>query len=128
PAAMVIGIDIDSRAAVCARRNAVHAVVGDLDEPLRPHAFDIVTAVAPYVPTKQLELLPADVQRYEPRVALDGGDDGLDVVRGVVASAARLLRPGGWLLTELGGSQDQSLSSSLAASGFFSATSWSDED
>ncbi|MGH9243279.1 MAG: N5-glutamine methyltransferase family protein [Acidimicrobiales bacterium] len=127
PAATVIGIDIDMRAAVCARRNGVRALLGDLDQPLRPEAFDLVT-VAPYVPTGDLRLLPADVQRYEPRIALDGGDDGLDVVRRTVVAAARLLRPGGWLLTELGGEQEQALSPTLAASGFCPGTPWFDED
>ena len=128
PAATVIGVDIDRRAAVCARRNGVCALVGDLDQPLRPQAFDLVTAVAPYVPTRELRLLPADVQRYEPRLALDGGADGLDLVRRIVVAAARLLRPGGWLLTELGGDQDRALAPTLAAFGFDPATPWFDED
>ena len=128
PGARVVGVDIDMRAAVCARRNGVHAVLGDLDRPLRPRAFDVVTAVAPYVPTAELRLLPADVQRHEPRLALDGGADGLDLVRRIVVAAARLLRAGGWLLVELGGEQDQALSPTLAASGFSPATPWFDED
>jgi len=119
PAATVIGVDIDKRAVQCARRNGA---------PLRPEVFDIVTAVAPYVPTGQLRLLPADVQRYEPRLALDGGEDGLDLIRRIVVAAAHLLRPGGWLLTELGGEQDRALGPALAVSGFDPATSSCDED
>ena len=104
PTATIIGIDIDVRAAACARRNGVRSLAADLDRPLRGDLeFDVVTAVAPYVPTGELRLLPADVQRYEPRLALDGGEDGLDVVRRIVAAAGRLLCPGGWLLTEVGG-------------------------
>ncbi len=87
-----------------------------------------MSAVAPYVPTGELGLLPADVQRYEPRLALDGGDDGLDLVRRIVVTAARLLRSGGWLLVELGGEQDKALAAALAASGFASSTPWFDED
>ena len=128
PAATVIGVDVDPRAAACARRNGVRAIVGDLDGPLRPHVFDVVTAVAPYVPTGELRLLPADVRRYEPRIALDGGEDGLDVVRRVVAAAARLLRGGGWLLLEIGGDQDRGLTPTLDANGFASADAWFDED
>jgi release factor glutamine methyltransferase len=128
PDATVIGVDIDEPSAGCARRNGVHAVVSDLDAPFRPNAFDIVTAVAPYVPTAALRFLPADVQGYEPSLALDGGSDGLDLVRRTVVSAARLLRPGGWLLVELGGDQDQALSPTLAASGFGAANPWFDED
>ena len=128
PAATVIGVDLDPRAAACARRNGVRAIVGDLDAPLRSHVFDVVTAVAPYVPTGELRLLPADVRRYEPRIALDGGEDGLDVVRRVVAAGARLLRGGGWLLLEIGGDQDRALTSTLDANGFASADAWFDED
>lgn len=128
PQAAVAAVDLDARAASCARRNGVHAVVGDLGAPLGRRAFDVVTAVAPYVPTGAIALLPADVQRYEPRLALDGGNDGLDLVRRVVASAAVLLRPGGWLLIEVGGAQDRTLATTLRASGFGATTTWRDED
>src|SRR5437588_12916240 len=110
PDAAVVGTELDERAARCARRNGVPTVVGDLGSPLRGDGtFDVVTAVAPYVPTVDITLLPRDVQRYEPRRALDGGADGLTLVRRVVADAARLLRPGGWLVLELGGTQDHHL-------------------
>ena len=128
PDAAVVGVDIDPSAVSCARRNRVAAVRGDLDAPLRSGAFDVVTAVAPYVPRRDIAFLPADVRRYEPRRALDGGDDGLDVVRRVVVGAARLLRPGGWLLVEVGADQDQLLTPSLIAAGFADPASWHDDD
>jgi len=128
PVAAVAGVDIELRAVACARRNGVPAILGNLGDCLRPKAFDVVTAVAPYVPTGELGLLPADVQRYEPRLALDGGDDGLDLVRRIVVSAASLLRPGGWLLIELGGEQDRAVGPALAAVGFTSITTRADED
>lgn len=128
PAAAVVGVDIDRRAAACARRNGVPTAVGDLAGPVRGHRFvDVVTAVAPYVPTRDIRLLPADVQRHEPRRALDGGADGLDLVRRVVAAARRLLRPGGWLLAEVGGDQDEALAPELAT-GFDAVAPWRDED
>lgn len=128
PTAVVVGIDIDVGAAACARRNGVRAVVGDLDRPLRAdREFDLVTAVAPYVPTGDLRLLPADVQRFEPRAALDGGEDGLDLVRRIIAAAGRVLRPGGWLLIEVGGAQDAALAPALASAGLGPAGSWHDE-
>ena len=127
PNAPVVGVDVDERAAACAKRNGVNVVVGDLAESLQPGGFDLVTAVAPYVPTPELGFLPADVQRYEPRLALDGGSDGLDVVRRVVAAAARLLRIDGWLVLEVGGAQDEHLRPTLAEAGFRPATPWWDE-
>ncbi|MHB1710503.1 MAG: N5-glutamine methyltransferase family protein [Acidimicrobiales bacterium] len=128
PTAAVIATDIDPRAAACARGNGVAAVVADLDSGLRSRAFDVVTAVAPYVPTGEMRLLPADVVRYEPRLALDGGPDGLDVVRRLAAGAARLLHPGGWLLTEVGGDQGAALAPVLATTGFDPPLFWYDED
>jgi release factor glutamine methyltransferase len=129
PTAAVVGTDIDLRAATCARRNGVPAAVADLAGPLhRPAGTDVVTAVAPYVPTGQLRLLPADVQRYEPRRALDGGVDGLDLLRRIVAAAADLLRPGGWLLIEVGGNQHAALAPTLRACRFGRVTPWEDEE
>ncbi|MGH9101771.1 MAG: N5-glutamine methyltransferase family protein [Acidimicrobiales bacterium] len=127
--ALVVGVDIDPAAAACATRNGVTVLVGDLDGPLRHgRCFDVVTAVTPYVPTDELRLLPADVRAYEPRVALDGGADGLEVARRLVPAARTLLRRGGWLLLELGGDQDERLAPDLAASGFAEVESWQDED
>jgi release factor glutamine methyltransferase len=127
PTAFVVGTDIDPRAVRCARHNRVPALVGDLAAPIAgTGTWDLVTAVAPYVPTDDLRLLPADVQRHEPRVALDGGTDGLDRVRGVVDAARRLLRPGGYALLEIGGAQDEMLQPSTAD--FGSPDVWRDED
>jgi len=126
PEANVVGVDVDRRAAACARRNGVTAAVGDLGDPLPTGRFDLVTGVAPYVPTADLRFLPSDVRLYEPRHALDGGEDGLDLVRRLIASAARLLRPGGWLVIEIGGDQDRRLAPALASCGFDDAHSWFD--
>lgn len=131
PTAEVFGVDIDLGAAVCARRNGVRVFVADIDGALRVGGdtlFDVVTAVAPYVPTDALRLLPADVQRYEPRAALDGGVDGLDLVRRVVTAAGSLLCHGGWLLVEVGGAQDDALAPALFAGGFGESQRWCDED
>ena len=124
----VVATDVDLRAATCARANGVATVVTDGGAALRSSAFDVVTAVAPYVPADALRLLPRDVRRYEPVVALDGGRDGLDVVRMIVTDAARLLTPGGWLLLELGGDQDAALAGDLATTGFDLAGVWRDAE
>ncbi len=128
PAACVIGTDRDATSVRCARRNGVAAIVADLGEPIRSASVDVVTAVAPYVPTGSLDLLASDVRRFEPRLALDGGDDGLDVVRRAAASAARLLTPGGWFLVEVGGDQDEVLHDVLARLGFDEIEAWYDDD
>jgi release factor glutamine methyltransferase len=128
PAATVVAVDVDARAVRCARANGVLAVSADLADPFPDSAFRVVTAVAPYVPTPELALLPADVRRYEPRLALDGGTDGLEVIRRLAVSARRVLRPGGWLFLEIGGEQDVSLRSILAAGGWSVAATWTDED
>ena len=129
PTASVVGVDLDPVAAACARGNGVPTLVGDLAEAVRPGArFDLVTAVAPYVPTVELRLLPADVVRYEPRLALAGGADGLDVVRRIVLAAAERLSPGGWLVVEVGGDQDAALAPILAAHGFDQVVPWWDDE
>lgn len=99
--------DVDPAAVRCARRNLapfggrVHE--GDLFAPL-PAALrgrvGILAANVPYVPTGEVALLPAEARTYEARVALDGGGDGLDVLRRVAAEAAGWLAPGGHVLVE----------------------------
>jgi release factor glutamine methyltransferase len=126
--ATVVGVDIDPAAAGCARRNGVPTIVGDLGDALRTSAFDVVTAVAPYVPTAALPLLASDVRAHEPMLAFDGGRTGLELVERTIESASRLLRPGGRLLLELGGEQDGAIEPSLAANGFVEVSSWVDED
>ena len=129
PNAFVVGVDLDPVAAACARSNGVPTLVADLGAALHGDGtFDVITAVAPYVPTDELRLLPSDVQRYEPRAALDGGDDGLDLVRRVVEAASRLLRPSGWVLIEVGGDQDDALASTFEMNGFDPVTPWHDHD
>jgi release factor glutamine methyltransferase len=106
--------DIDPVAVRCARRNigpaGGHVYEGDLFGPL-PAALrgqvDILTANVPYVPTAEVGLLPAEARLHEPRVALDGGGDGLDVLRRVAAGAAQWLAEGGSLLAETTGRQEQ---------------------
>jgi release factor glutamine methyltransferase len=100
--------DIDPAAVRCARRNLGpargHVYEGDLDEPLPATLrgrVDVLVASAPYVPTQDIGLLPAEARVHEPRVSLDGGVDGLDVVRRVIAVAPRWLVPGGHLLVEM---------------------------
>ena len=106
--ASVVATEVDPIAAACARANGVDVREGDLDEPLPPDLegrVDVLTANVPYVPTAALELLPRDVRAHEPMLALDGGADGLDLVRRVLDLAPRWLVPGGAVLVEIGPDQ-----------------------
>jgi len=99
--------DIDPAAVRCARRNVaavggqVHA--GDLFEALPGQLrgrIDILAANVPYVPTDQVGLLPAEARDHQPLVRLDGGTDGLDILRRVATEAPSWLAPGGCVLIE----------------------------
>jgi release factor glutamine methyltransferase len=129
PTARIVGTERDRRAAAAARGNGIRVVVTDVADAIGGDAaWDVVTAIAPYVPTASLRLLPSDVLAHEPRRALDGGADGLALVRRVVDAGSRLLRTGGALLTEVGGDQDAVVVPLLAAAGFDAVTPWRDED
>jgi release factor glutamine methyltransferase len=99
--------DIDPAAVACARRNVaafggqVHE--GDLYTALPADLrgrIDLVLANAPYVPTDEMATLPREARLYEPRTCLDGGGDGLDVVRRIVNGVAEWMAPGGHLIVE----------------------------
>ncbi|CBG75324.1 MULTISPECIES: putative protein N(5)-glutamine methyltransferase [Streptomyces] len=99
--------DIDPVAVRCARRNIAphdgHAHEGDLFAALPDRLrgrVDILAANVPYVPTGEVPFLPGEARDHEPLVALDGGADGLDVLRRVAAEAPAWLAPGGCLLVE----------------------------
>ncbi len=128
-AASVIGVqvhavDIDPAAVACARRNldgfGGSVYEGDLFDPLPPALrgrVAIVVANVPYVPTDEMRLLPAEARAHEPRVALDGGPDGLDVLRRVAAGAPDWLVPGGHLLIETSAHQAIPAIAAFTASG-----------
>jgi release factor glutamine methyltransferase len=124
PGAGVFATDVDALAVACARTNGVDAYEGVLDEPL-PSALegvvDVLTAVPPYVPSGELRFLPRDVQAHEPMAALDGGENGTEVLAEIVRRGPRWLRPGGALVLELGGDQADLLAPVLADAGFDAA-------
>jgi release factor glutamine methyltransferase len=101
----VHAVDIDAAAVRCARRNLASGTVyeGDLYDPL-PHQLkggvDVIVANAPYVPTDAVTFMPPEARLHEPRVALDGGADGLEIQRSVCAGALSWLTPDGHLLIE----------------------------
>jgi release factor glutamine methyltransferase len=128
-------VDIDPAAVRCAGRNVAAAgggqvYLGDLYQPLpgtlrgRVH---VLVANVPYVPTEAIKTLPPEARQHEPAVALDGGPDGLDVLRRVSAQASRWLTPGGHLFVETSAGQAGSAVDTFTRDGLASWTAQSAE-
>jgi release factor glutamine methyltransferase len=126
--------DIEPAAVRCARRNVAnaggHVYEGDLFEPLpdalRGHV-QVLTANVPYVPTDAIELMPPEARDHEARVTLDGGPDGLDVLRRVAATAPQWLAPGGHLLVEASEAQATTAVAIMTGHGLIARAATSDE-
>lgn len=106
PFVEVHAADVDPAAVACARENLPNGNVhhGDLFEALPPGLrgrVDVLVANTPYVPTTEVALLPAEARNHEPRHTLDGGPDGLDLLRRISAAATDWLVPGGHVLIEV---------------------------
>ncbi|MDI1462105.1 putative protein N(5)-glutamine methyltransferase [Catellatospora sp. KI3] len=116
--------DVDPAAVSCARRNVEPLggtvyqgdLYGALPLTLRGRV-DVLVANVPYVPTAEIALLPAEARLYEAPVALDGGADGLDVARRIVAGAGSWLAPGGQVFMECGEHQAAAAATALRAAG-----------
>jgi release factor glutamine methyltransferase len=126
PRARVLATDTSPGAVEVARANAgalgaaerFEARLGDLLAPVEGEApFDVVVANPPYVPRGEIPTLPPEVRR-EPQLALDGGPDGLDVVRRIATAAPGRLVPGGLLALEIGDGQGPAVHSLLEAAGW----------
>lgn len=126
----VTGVDVSSAALEIARRNAARNGVGDrirlLDSDLFrsvPVAaeFDAVLSNPPYVPHDEIPVLDPQVSRHEPRLALDGGPDGLDLIRRIIAEAPEYLKPDGLLMLECSPEQTSAVRDLMTA-GRFTAT------
>ena len=127
-------VDIDAVAVRCALRNVAaiggHVYEGDLLEPLPSDLrgrVDVLVANAPYVPSASVELLPAEARLHEPRAALDGGADGLDVQRRVIMAAPAWLAPGGHVLTETSERQAPTLLDAISGAGLVARVAVSPE-
>ena len=126
--------DIDPAAVACARRNLEpaggHVYLGDLFAPL-PAALrgrvGVLLCNAPYVPSPEVSFLPPEARDYEPRVALDGGPDGLAVLRRAAAAAPRWLAPGGSLLVETSDQQAPAMTRAMTAAGLTARVHTSEE-
>jgi release factor glutamine methyltransferase len=132
PTAEVHAADSDPAAVACARRNLpperVHAgdLYAALPDDLRGRV-DLLVVNAPYVPTDAIATMPREARDHEHRVALDGGCDGLDVQRRVVAGAREWLSPGGRVVIETGRAQADRTAGLLAAVGLATSVDTDDE-
>lgn len=130
-----VGTDLSEKAIAVASRNAERLGLsdrtelrcGDLFEPIRPdERFDIIVSNPPYIRSGIIEQLAPEVSVHEPRMALDGGDDGLFFYRRIIPEAARHLVTGGILFLEIGYDQADAVKSLMRESGYYDVRSIKD--
>jgi release factor glutamine methyltransferase len=126
PQATVIATDRSATALQVAQVNAdkhnvadrTRFLCGDLFSPLADEApFDLIASNPPYIASEEIETLAPDVRLHEPRAALDGGPDGLNVIRRLIAEAPQHLRPQGKLLIEIGEDQAEAVTQLVTTNG-----------
>ncbi|MEU5879084.1 putative protein N(5)-glutamine methyltransferase [Spirillospora sp. NPDC047279] len=132
PGTDLYAADIDPAAVRDARRNIPggHVYEGDLYAPLPPGLrgrVDLLVANTPYVPSGEVPYLPAEARVHEPQVALDGGSDGLDILRRVAGAAPEWLAPGGHLLIETSEHQAPAAVTAFAHAGLAPRTAHSED-
>ncbi len=126
PLARGVGIDMSEAALAVARDNAlalglsdrVEIRQGDWDA-AHDDAFDAVVSNPPYIGSDKIDALAPEVARYEPRLALDGGPDGLHAYRAIAAELPRLLQPGGVFALEIGKGQAEAVTTLVQRAGLF---------
>jgi len=124
--ARVVASDVCPSAARLARQNAAHhgvarrvcVVCADLLSAVRASSVDLIAANPPYIPSGDLGGLAPEVRDHEPRTALDGGPDGLAVLRALASDALRALRLGGTLMTEVAAGQSGAVAAMLHDLGY----------
>ncbi|PVM93960.1 peptide chain release factor N(5)-glutamine methyltransferase [Caulobacter endophyticus] len=125
PAAKGLGIDISEEALAVARENAanldldgrVALMRGDWTTGLGDASFDVVVSNPPYIPTADIDTLEPEVRDHEPRLALDGGADGLTAYRALAPEILRVLKPGGLFCVEIGFDQSADVEILFKAAG-----------
>jgi release factor glutamine methyltransferase len=126
PQCECVAVDVDGGALSLARENAARCGVADKIEfrlgrncdGAAEASLDAVVSNPPYIASRVVDGLPPLIRDHEPRLALDGGPDGLDIVREVVNDAAIALRPGGWCFLEIGDDQGEAVRGVLEDAGF----------
>lgn len=129
PTASITAIDISPDALAVAEMNAkklgvearIRFLRGDLFAPLASgEQFEMIVSNPPYIDPREIAELAKEVRDYEPRIALDGGPEGLTIYRRLVAEALAYLVPGGFLLVEIGSTQAESVSTLMTQAGWLS--------
>lgn len=124
PDARITAVDLSEEALLVARRNAelngvaIEFLQGSFFQPVNGRTFNLIVSNPPYITTADLSELQPEVRDFEPKLALDGGPDGLAAYRAIIMEAPKHLAPGGWLLLEVGAGQAQDVVALLAQSGF----------
>lgn len=129
PLASGVGVDVSEAAIEVARRNAERHQLADRLE-LRhgdwtaglEGQFDLVLSNPPYIPGHEIDGLEPEVANYDPRLALDGGADGLDAYRAIIAQLDRVLAPGGTFGLEVGRGQAEAVQALAEEAGFVTET------
>jgi release factor glutamine methyltransferase len=130
PQASIIATDISFEALIVAKENAsshgvssIQFVEGNLYEPIKKEGalFDLVISNPPYIPTADIPPLPPGIRDYEPHTALDGGPDGLMFYRTIIQQAPEYLKPGGYLLLEVGKGQGHDVAKIMVETKKFSS-------
>jgi release factor glutamine methyltransferase len=125
PAAKGLGVDASSEALAVARDNAANLDLnnraalmhGDWTAGLADASFDLVVSNPPYIPSAVIETLEPEVRDHEPRLALDGGEDGLEAYRLLAPEILRVLKPGGMFAVEIGHDQSKAVEALFNAAG-----------
>jgi release factor glutamine methyltransferase len=122
------GYDISKQAIIVAKENAkkneVTAVFerSNLFEDVPSEKVDVIMSNPPYIPSGEIASLMPEVSEFEPTLALDGGEDGLDCYRRLISQCGAYLKPGGHLLLEIGYDQGKAVSSMLSEAGYESVS------
>ena len=133
PAAQGLGVDRSEDAVrvactnleACGLAGRAKVRVGDWTDGV-DGPFDLIVSNPPYIPSSDIAGLPREVRDFDPRLALDGGADGLEAFRAIIPSSARLISPDGRLLVEVGAGQARSVLAIAAGAGFLAGATWRD--
>ena len=130
PSAECVAVDMSADALALAQENAerhgltqrVTFIQADACSEFPPASFDAIVSNPPYISSPEVECLQPHVRDHEPRLALDGGADGLAILRSIIEGASWALRPGGWLFFETGHDQGHAVRELMEAAGFQNTT------